>query len=171
MLTTQEIRDRASSYGCCSLSSLYSYVQHKIYGDEKCAEKSWRMFLYLRWAQTKMCDPCWTDAQKSALAKRADCFCNPCGCEGADEEVDCTITPDFEVIAVIPADEIPIPCSINLDWNDDWSNDFNADIPCVNVQPGDSYYVTTGVWAGQIITWAAEPDFNNDFNNDFNAQQ
>jgi hypothetical protein len=131
MLTTQEIRDRASSYGCCSLSSLYSYVQSKIYGDEKCADRHWRMFLFLRWAQTKMCDPCWSDAQKTELAKRADCFCNPCGCEGADEEVDCTITPDFEVIDAIPSSELP---------------------PDPNV--GDAYLVTSGDFAGFIATWA-----------------
>jgi len=171
MLTTQEIRDRASSYGCCSLSSLYSYVQSKIYGDEKCADRHWRMFLFLRWAQTKMCDPCWSDAQKTELAKRADCFCNPCGCEGADEEVDCTITPDFEVIDAIPSDELPIPCSINLDFNNDWNNDWNADVPCVNVQPGDSYYILSGPNAGTVYTWAAQPDFNNDYNLDFNTTQ
>jgi len=132
MLTTQEIRDRASNFGCCSLNSLYSYVQSKIYGDDKCAEKSWRMFLYLRWAQTKMCDPCWTDAQKSDLAKKVDCLCSPCVCN-EPEDIDCTITPDYEVIDAIPFDELP-----------------------AEPTDGDSYYITEGDNAGRIATWSSE---------------
>jgi hypothetical protein len=110
MLTQQEIQNRASSYGCCSLESLYAYVQNKIYGDGQCAEENWNMFLFLRWAQSKMCDPCWTVAQKTELAKRVDCFCDPCGCEEYEEPTDCTITPDFfadEQVDELPEDPDP----------------------------------------------------------------
>jgi len=169
MMTHEEIRQRGQQYGCCALDALYSYVQSSIYGDNKCAEKSWRMFLYLRWAQAKMCDPCLTDGQKCAIIKKADCYCECRDCP-YEEDVDCTITPFATVIAAIPFDELPIPCSINLDFNNDWNNDWNADVPCVNVQPGDSYYILTGPNAGAVYTWAAQPDFNSDYNLDFNTQ-
>jgi hypothetical protein len=174
MLSAQDIEVRITNYACCALEFFGRYVDNTIVGETKCAEMNWSIAMYLKEAQRMMCDSDCVDAKLLAeVACIADQYCDNCPCtEPADpNDVDCTIVPSFTVIAVIPADEIPIPCSINLDWNNDWSNDFNADIPCVNVQPGDSYYVTTGVWAGQIITWAAEPDFNNDFNNDFNAQQ
>jgi hypothetical protein len=130
MLTQEEIQQRVTSLGCCSLDALYEYVQAKIYGEEKCAREKWRLFLYLRWAQTKMCDPCWTNKEKTDLARKVDCLCSPCGCPEPPEE-DCVITPQFTVIDAIPEDDLP---------------------PDPDV--GSAYYVTEGGNEGFIATWA-----------------
>lgn len=176
-LTDAQILSRRFNYGCCRIDYLDKWVEAKIHGDGKCAEENWRMFMFMSFAKEVVSTiPVEGEEHKCAdpelaikVIKRADCFCE-CQC-APPPPTNCDITSDFEVIAAIPFSGLPIPCSINLDWNNDWNNDWNADIPCVNVQPGDSYYILTGSNAGFIYTWAAQPDFNNDFNNDFNTTQ
>lgn len=169
-MTQEEVVRRQSWYRCCSLGYFDKWVEGAIHGDKECAEKNYNLALYMGWAADVMCDECVDLGFKAQVAAKADCYCDLCGCPEEPERT-CAITPDIIVIAVIPQSELPIPCSINLDWNNDFNNDFNADIPCVNVQPGNSYFITSGAWSGAVVTWKPEPDFNNDFNNDFNAQQ
>jgi hypothetical protein len=180
--TNAQIQQRLAAYCCCYGETGYDRMIAKDSGKAALAAKLWKRMLLLDWAigvlslysEDGECKGQWkpTYEQVCCAISKADPCCVGTGCAPTPPvRLDCTITPFATVIAAIPFDELPIPCSINLDFNNDWNNDWNADVPCVNVQPGDSYYILTGPNAGAVYTWAAQPDFNNDYNFDFNTTQ
>lgn len=152
MLTTQQIVNRRTTYACCAMDYLHKFVQADIYGDTKCANDSWDKAVLMYWAQEQMCDTpvldgetgCNTVEFATQVASKADCFCKQCGCEPVSPTVppvptDCTITPNYTVIAAVDVDQRLI---------------IEADSPTV----GDSYYVVTdsggsGWTVNTVVTW------------------
>jgi hypothetical protein len=134
MSNPTQITERITAYACCSLSALHEYVQARIYGEDKCAEEKWGLYLYLRWAKTKMCDPCLSLKEKLDIAKKADCYCSPCGCPESPEE-DCVIEAQLNVIDAIAFDELP-----------------------PEPEEGDSYLIISGDNTGRIATWQGGAD-------------
>jgi len=179
MQSQESLNVRQNLYACCAGRLGLLASQQKDYGMD-CYRKTEDRSAFLLYMVSLLCrmpenPTCITDKELCALIEEADKCCvnygqKPCP-PTIPAPIDCTITPFATVITAIPFDELPIPCSINLDFNNDWNNDWNADVPCVNVQPGDSYYILTGPNAGAVYTWAAQPDFNNDYNIDFNTTQ
>ena len=52
MLTDNGILARRINYGCCALSYMHAYEVAETYGDTDCAEKNYRLALYMMWAQS-----------------------------------------------------------------------------------------------------------------------
>ena len=152
MLTTQQIVNRRTTYACCAMDYLNKFVQADIYGDTKCANENWDKAVLMYWAQEQMCNTpvldgehgCNTVEFATQVAAKADCFCKQCGCEPVSPTVppvpaDCTITPNYTVIAAVDVDQRLI---------------IEADSPTT----GDSYYVVTdsggsGWTVNTVVTW------------------
>ena len=56
MLNDEEIASRRLRYGCCALDYLDKHVEASIHGDRLCAERNWRLYLYMEFAKAVMDD-------------------------------------------------------------------------------------------------------------------
>jgi hypothetical protein len=149
MLTSDDILSRRTSYACCALDYLDRHAQAHIYGDKKCADTNWRLFIYLKLAQRTMCTAgdggCTSLSVASAIADVADCLCDTCGCPDPDNPQgpyppSCEIVPDYTVIAAVDAV-------------------LQLEIELAGPEVGDAYLVAwdtggTGEWlVNTIVTW------------------
>lgn len=142
MLTEAQVARRITLWGCCSHSYLSAAVNSEIYGDTHCAEKNWRLGIYMFWAQGILCeteteavpDGCYTIEYASEVAERADCYCRDCGCPGT-----CTVTPNYTVIDSVAVSQ-------------------RAAIESLPPATGDQWYVVTGttdgIWSiDNVVRW------------------
>lgn len=131
------IAARRVRYRCCSLAYLDKAVVARSYGDTECYAVNRRKWLWMDWAAYVMDDTpiegdehpgCTTLAFAQAVADKADCICDVCGCD--EPVVDCTITPDYTVLEGVSYANLP-----------------------VSPDTDDAYYILSGTNAGQIATW------------------
>ena len=149
MLTQAEILSRAQSYACCALAEMAGAVRAWDRGETLCGDEHYEKALWLGlFAAPVMYDAsktgtCETNAFAQLIADYGDCICNVCGC--GEPDVDCTLTPDYTVIAGVAFADLPVSPS-----------------------DGDSYYILSGTNAGAIATWTDDPGgFSNGFSNGF----
>ena len=134
MLNDEEIASRRLRYGCCAIDYLDKHVEASIHGDRLCAERNWRLYLYMEFAKAVMDDTPIGDEDgctgldfATAVAAKADCVCR-CGCPEPDNSIDCTIVPDFT--ADVAVSELP---------------EFG--------EPNTTYYLLTGEGEGNIFEY------------------
>lgn len=101
MLTDNGILARRIGYGCCVLSYMHAYEVAETYGDTACAEKNYRLALYMMWAQSVANrtavegeDGCFDRDLAEQIFKSADCFCSPCGCGEPPDSIPFPPPPD-----------------------------------------------------------------------------
>ena len=152
-LTDANIIVHRTNLACCSLGALADMVKAQKYGDTKCADASRNMWLWLLWAKSvadrtpitgEDFNKCLTPAFAEAVFKKADCFCDSCGCGPSSTTyppVDpCLRTATYTALAAVDVDQ---------------KTAIESGPPAV----GDSYYIVTdsgGTWGSginSIQTW------------------
>lgn len=142
MLTEAQVQRRATLYGCCSNNYLGIFVDNDIHGAVECAQKNYRIGMYMLWAEDIMCstqtednpDGCHSIEYASQVAQKADCYCKDCGCPDT-----CVVTPNYTVIATVSVSQ-------------------RAAIEGIPPQVGDQWFVVTGttdgIWSiNNVVRW------------------
>lgn len=152
-ITDAVIGQRRITYICCAMGAMDKYINALKYGDKQCGNYR-NIWLYLLWAKSVADrtplstedNGCVSYDFARQVFKKADCYCDQCGCPPQDDTIvyppppdPCAITPTYTVIGAVDVDQRLI---------------IEAGGPSI----GDSYFVVSdsggfGWTVNTIVTW------------------
>lgn len=93
MMSNNDIEVRRVRYSCCALAYMAKASKASMYGDSHCEDPNYRLAIYMMWAAgvARRADTsteikgCLEDAFVEEVFRKADCYCDVCGCGNTED--------------------------------------------------------------------------------------